>query len=90
MLFISTWEKSYEGIYHSPPHVSVITGNILIMMTRFAHYYLLLASNSTLMTDSQYFDTIQIWRKLYETLQQFNLTKFVIFQIDTNHSPFML
>ena len=29
--FVSTWEKSYEHIYHSPPHVPVITGAILIM-----------------------------------------------------------
>ena len=28
-LSISTWEKRYEHIYHSPPYISVITGNIL-------------------------------------------------------------
>ena len=25
--FISTWEKSYEDIFYSSPHFSVITGN---------------------------------------------------------------
>ena len=33
-LFISTWEKNYEDIYHFPPHVSVITRNILITIIR--------------------------------------------------------
>ena len=42
-------EKSYEAVYHSPPHVSAITGNILITIKRFAHYHLL-ASNSTFTT----------------------------------------
>ena len=39
-LFISTWEKSYEDIYHSPPHVYVVTGSILVTMIRFACYHL--------------------------------------------------
>ena len=65
-LFISTWEKSYEDIYLSPPHVSVTTGNILITIIRFAHYHVLLASNSTFMTDSMSLGTIQISRKLNE------------------------
>ena len=38
----------------------VITVNILTMITKFDCYHLLLASNSTLKTDSQYFSTIQI------------------------------
>ena len=29
-LFYSAWEKSLEDIYYYPPHVSVITGNILM------------------------------------------------------------
>ena len=29
-------EKSNERMYHSPPHVSVIPGNILILIIRFA------------------------------------------------------
>ena len=33
-LFISKWEKSYEDIYLSPPHISVITGNILITIKK--------------------------------------------------------
>ena len=51
--FISKCEKSYEHIYHSPPCVSVITGNILITTIGFTRYDLLLASNSTYTTDSQ-------------------------------------
>ena len=56
--------KMYEDIYHSPPHVFVITGNILITIIRFARYHLLLASNSTFMTDSMYLGTIQICHNL--------------------------
>ena len=33
-LFILTWEKSYDYIYLSPPHVSIITGNILKTIIR--------------------------------------------------------
>ena len=65
-LYISTLEKSYYDIYHSPPHVSVITGNILITIIRFARYYILLTSDSTFITDSQYLRTIQICRNLNE------------------------
>ena len=64
--FFSTWEKSCEDIYHSPPHVSAITGNILITIIRFALYHLPLASNSTFMTDSMYLGTFQICRNLNE------------------------
>ena len=49
-LFISTWRKSYEDIYHSPPHVYVITGNILITIDN--KICPLLASSSHFMTDS--------------------------------------
>ena len=59
-LCLSTWKKSYEDVYHSPPHVSVITANILIAIIRFARYHLLPASNSTFMNDSMYLGTIQI------------------------------
>ena len=45
-------KKIYEDMYYYPPHVSDITGNILIM-TRFTHYRLLLASNSNLTNNSQ-------------------------------------
>ena len=55
-----------EGIYHSPSHVFVITGNILITAIRLARYHLPLASNNTLMTDSMYLGTIQICRNLNE------------------------
>ena len=53
-LLISTWEKSYEDIYHSPPRVSIITRKILIMIIRFARYHFLLGSNSTFVSDSMY------------------------------------
>ena len=53
-LFIST----------SPLHISVFTGNMLITIITitFAHYYLLLASNSIFMADSLYLSTFQIWK----------------------------
>ena len=87
-LFISTQEKSYEHIDHSPPHVSVITENILIVTITFAHYHLLLASNSTVMTDSQHLSTIEIWRNLNEHHYYLTSTKPMIFQRDANCSPF--
>ena len=65
-LFISTWGKSYEHKYHSPPYVSLITGDILITIIRFACYHPLLNINSTFLTDSKYLGTIQIWRNLNE------------------------
>ena len=88
-LFVSTWEKNYEHIYHSPPHVSVTTGNILITIIRFAPYHLLLSSNRTFMTDSQYLDTIQIWWNL--NVHHFCIllsTKSMVCQIDSNCSIF--
>ena len=45
-LFISTWKKAMKT-HHSPPHVSAITGNILITIIRFARYDPLLASDNT-------------------------------------------
>ena len=58
-------KKSYEDIY-SLPQVSVIIGNIVIAIIRFARNHVLLASNSTFMTDSMYLGTIQICRNLNE------------------------
>ena len=77
-------EKSYEDIYHSPPHVSVITGKILITI---CCYHPLLAFNSTFMTGSVYLGTIQICRNLNEHHCYLILTTSVIWQIDTNCSP---
>ena len=85
-LFISIWEKSYEGIYHSPPHISAITENILITTIRFVRHHLL-ASNSSFMTDSQYTGTIQIWQNLNEQTPLLTSTKSLICQIDANCSP---
>ena len=53
------WRHNY-----SLPHVSVIAGNILITIVRFACYHLLLASNSTFMTDYMYLGTIKTCRNL--------------------------
>ena len=86
--FISTWGKSYESINTSTPHVSVITGNILITIIRFARYHFLLASSSTFITDSLYLGTIQIWWNLNEHYYYLYITKSVICQIDTSCSPF--
>ena len=58
--------KKNEDIYCSPLYVSIITGNILIMIIRFTCYHLLLASNSVFMTDSMYLGTIQISQNLNE------------------------
>ena len=87
-LFISTWEKNYEDIYHSPPRVSIITRKILIMIIRFARYHLLLGSNSTFESDSMYLDTIQICRHLNEHYYYLISTTSVIWRIDANCSPF--
>ena len=65
-------EKSYEDMYHSLPHVSVITVNILITIIRFARYHLLLASSRTFITDSMYLGKIQICRNLNKQLFNFN------------------
>ena len=86
-LVISTWEKSYEDIYHCPPHVSVIRRIILITIIRFALSYLLLASNSTFITDSMYLGTIQISQNLNEHYYCLISTASVIWQIDANCSP---
>ena len=45
--------------YHSPPHVPVVTGNILITIKRFTRYHLVVASNSIVTTGSLYVGTIQ-------------------------------
>ena len=87
-LFISTWEKAMETHY-SPPNVFVITGNILKTIIRFIRYYLL-ASNSIFKTDSMYIITIQICRNLNEHYYYLISTTPMIWQIDTNCSPFQL
>ena len=68
---------------HSPPH---ITENVLLTI-RFAHYHVLLASNSTFMADSQYLNTIQIRLNLNEHQYHLTSTKSKIRQIDANCSP---
>ena len=57
---------------------------------RFARYNLLLASNSTFMTDSMYLGIIQFCRNLNEHYYNLILTTSVIWQIDANFSPFQL
>ena len=86
--FYFNWEKSLDDIYHSPPNVYVITGNILITLKRFAPYHLLLVSNSTFMTDAMYLRTIQISLHLKEQCYYLISTASVIWQIDANCSPF--
>ena len=72
--------KNYEDLYHSPPNVSVITGNILIMIIRFSRYHLLLTSSSTFMADSLYLGTIQIWWNLNKHYHSLISTKSVIWR----------
>ena len=74
-------------MYHAPPHISVIKGNILITIIRFTHYHLLLASNTTVMTDSQSLGTIQICQNLNEHHHYLTSTKSVAFQKYANCSP---
>ena len=80
--------KSYEDISHSPPYVSVITGYILTTVIRFARNYLLLASNNTFMTDSQYLGTIQNWGNLNEHHYYLSSAKSLTCEIDENCFPF--
>ena len=87
-LFHLTWEKSYEYIYHSPGHVSFATENILITIIRSPSYDLLLASDSTFKTDSQYLGTIQIWQNFNEYHYYLTSAKSMIYQIDAICSPF--
>ena len=75
-------------MYHSPPHVSFITENILITKIRFACYHLLLTSNNTFMTDSMYLGTIQMCQNLNEHYYYLISTTSVIWQVDTGCSPF--
>ena len=77
--------KSCDDIYHS-----VFTGNMLITMMRFAHYHLPLAYSSTVMIDSMYLVTIQIFPNLNEHYNYLISTASVIWQIDANYSPFQL
>ena len=89
--FISTWIKRFKDIYRSPPHISVVTGNIvirIITIIRFAHYRLLLTSSSTFINDPMYLDTIQICRNLNEHYYYLISTTTVIWQIDASCSPF--
>ena len=84
--FYFNMRKSYEDVHHSPPHVSVITGNILITIIRFTRHHLL-ASNSTFMTDGLFY-VLQICQNLNEHYYYLISTIFVIWQIDASSSPF--
>ena len=88
-LFISTWEKSLENIYHSPPHVCYyskypnndyeiwLLSSSACFKQHFKDWFSVLQYNSDL-------------TKLEWTPLLFNLTKSVIFQIDVNHFPFLM
>ena len=92
--FYFNMRKSYKHRYHSPPHASVITENILICL-KYENIgnkickllSSLLASNSTFISDTQSLGTIQSWRNLTEHHYYLTSTKSVIFQIDANCSP---
>ena len=71
-----------------PPHISVVTGNVLMSIIRFACYSLLLAFYSSFMPDFKYLRTIQIWRNLDEYYYYLTSIKSVAFQIDANCFPF--
>ena len=80
-------QKSYEDIFSST--CFFYYRKILIaIIIRFARYHRLLASNSTFMTDSIYLGTIQIFQNLNEYYYYLISTKSVIWQMDTNCSPF--
>ena len=70
--YFSMGKKLWRYIYNSPPHVSVITGNILITRIKFARYHLLLATNSTFLADSMYLGCNSDLSKLEWTLLLFN------------------
>ena len=72
--------KTYIIFLHI--YVSLITVNIVIMIIRSARYHLLLASNSTFMTDSLYLGTNQ------KNTTYLTPIGAVICQIDTNFSQF--
>ena len=57
-------------------------------VTRFIHYHLLITSNSTFMTHSQFLVIIQVWWNLNEHKYYLTSTDSVISQIDVNCSPF--
>ena len=70
--YFSMGKKLWRYIYNSPPHVSVITGNILITRIKFARYHLLLATNSTFLADSMYLGCNSDLSKLEWTSLLFN------------------
>ena len=88
-LFISTWGKSYEDMYHSFPHVFVITGNILNNDNKTCPL------PSSACFHQQFHDWFSALRynldlsKFEWTLLLFNFsTASVIWQIGANCSPF--
>ena len=68
--------------------MAMIIGNIPITIIRFARYHLLLASNSTFMTDFMCLGTIQICKNLNEHYYYLILTTSMIWQIDADCSLF--
>ena len=101
LAFYFNTEKRYEAIYHSPPYVSIIIGNILIWIITFAHNYLLLASNSTYTAEKMKFSIFHYTALHFSCSVRCNSnlkilaprplllasTKSVICQIDANCSP---
>ena len=87
-IIISTMFPVITETCGEPPHVSVITGNILITIITFGRCHLLLSFNSIFMTDSQYLGIFQIWQTLNEHWYYLTSTKSMICQIDGNCFPF--
>ena len=100
--FYFNMKKSYKAIYHSPPYVSIIIGNILIWIKTFAHSHLLLASSSTYTAQKMKFSIFHYTALHFLCSVRCNSdlkilasrplllasTKSVICQIDANCSPF--
>ena len=86
-LFFQHGQKLWTHISFSP----LITGNILIVIIRLTRYHLWLASNSTFMTDHDWFlylGAVQIWQNLSEHHYYLTSTKSVIRQMGANCFPF--
>ena len=65
-LFVSKWQQQSTNCLSVFEHFVRLTFKGLIAIIIFAYYDLLLATNSTFITDSQYLSTIQIWWNLNE------------------------
>ena len=88
--FSSLVNHGGRHFYTTPPPPLTIKKDFYGPAIRFAGYYLLLAFNSTFMTDSMYLGTIQVCQNLNERYYCLISTTFVIWQLDANFSSFQL